>query len=90
MKTVCVSLKELYKVSGEFLELGGRIDFYSEEDSEFYDLRTDDDITDDLLACDGELFYVLDDKQETIALEHVENQKKIYLTRREYEIAVFK
>lgn len=57
MKTVCVSFETLYKENGAFLENGGCIDFYSEEDgTEYYDLRTDDvDKCDSiLLACDGE------------------------------------
>ena len=41
-KTVCVSLKELYLENGAFLTNGGYIDFYSDEDNEYYDLRTDD------------------------------------------------
>lgn len=91
MKKVCVSFETLYKENGAFLENGGCIDFYSEEDREYYDLRTDDvDKCDSiLLACDGEEFYIVDENENTVILENIESNSKIHLTRQEYDIAVF-
>lgn len=92
MKKVCVSFETLYKENGAFLTNGGCIDFYSEENgNEYYDLRTDDvDKCDSkLLACDGEEFYIIDENDKTVVLENIISNSKIYLTRQEYDIAVF-
>ena len=92
MKKVCVSFKELYKENGAFLENGGCIDFYGDDDgNEYYDLRTDDvdRCESELIACDGEEFKVISDEQDVIILEHIDNGRKLYLNRSEYNIAVF-
>lgn len=92
MKKVCVSFKELYKENGAFLENGGCIDFYGDDDgNEYYDLRTDDvDRADsELIACDGEQFVVTSESPKTVILEHVDTGRKLFFTRNEYNIAVF-
>ena len=91
MKKVCVSFKELYFQNGAFLENGGYIDFYSDDDNEYYDLRTDDveKIDSELLACDGEQFNILSKDSTIVILQNVETLKRIYLSPEEYSIAVF-
>lgn len=90
-KQVCVSFKELYLENGAFLENGGYIDFYSDEDNEYYDLRTSDvkNLDSELLACDGEQFNILSMDSTVVILQNVETLKRIYLTSNEYAIAVF-
>ena len=63
MKKVCVSFKELYNEYGKYLEHGGCIDFFSnDEGNEYYDLRTDDVDGSELIACDGEEFFAAQEK----------------------------
>lgn len=90
-KKVCVSFKELYLENGAFLENGEYIDFYSDEDNEYYDLRTDDveKVDSELLSCDGEQFDILSMDSTIVILQNVETLKRIYLTPNEYSIAVF-
>ena len=52
MRTVCISLKELYEEKGAELFYGGHIEHRQEGDTEYYDLRKPVDNL--YLACDGE------------------------------------
>lgn len=92
MRTVCISFKELYKENGAFLDNGGCIDFYGDDEgNEYYDLRTDDvdKVDSELIACDGEQFKISSESPETVILKHIDTGRKLFLTRYEYNIGVF-
>lgn len=87
----CVSLKELFDNGIQYLEYGGYIKFTDDGSGNYYyDLYRDDDIEDGLLLCDGETldFGEWQDNGKYI-VGSSEYGKQIYLTKKEYDIAVF-
>lgn len=91
MKT-SVSLKELFDSGIQYLEYGGYIKFTDDGAGHYYyDLYRDDDIEDGLLLCDGEIldFGEWQDNGKYI-VGNSEYGKQIYLSKKEYDIAVFK
>lgn len=92
MEKVCVSFKELYLENGSNLRYGGYIDFYSDKDNEYYDLRTHDpdDTRSKLIACNGENFCILAKDVERVILRSLENGRTIFLSLDEFNIAVFR
>jgi hypothetical protein len=91
MKTVSLSFKELYKENGAETKYGHHIDFYSCDDEEYYDLKTQ---SLGLVACDGELFDLveIDEKNDKVKLinHDGENDTIILLSIDEYGICNFK
>lgn len=91
MKTVCLSFKELYKENGANTKYGYYIDFYSCDDNEYYDLKTQNFA---LLCCDGERFDVIeiDKKNDKVKLinHDGEDDMIILLSLDEYGICKFK
>lgn len=87
----CISLKELYEENGAELHYGGYIDFYSDEECEYYDLRTTspDSSRSEILCCDGEECMVIFNDDDAILLSSITTGNKFYLTKEEYDIAVF-
>ena len=90
METVSLSFKELYKENGAETKHGHYIDFYSCDDEEYYDLKTQGF---DLVACDGELFDLveIDEKNDKVKLinHDGENDMMILLSLDEYVICKF-
>ena len=87
MNTVCVSLKELYSSNGAMLQNGGCINCKIEIDgSEYYDLGANNG---NLIACDGEEFEIISMMGNSVVLRNIMSDKKLYLTKNEYNIAVF-
>ena len=80
MSKKCVSLRELFDNGIQYLEYGGKIVCTDEGGLCHYDLYRDDDIEDGLLLCDGEVLEFGEWK---------DNGKQIYLSKKEYDIAVF-
>lgn len=91
MKRVCISLKELYKENGAKLHYGGYIDFYSDEEAEYYDLRTaSPDLSgSEIICCDGEECEIISNDGNTILLANADTGNKFYLIKEEYDIAIF-
>lgn len=87
MRTVCISLKELYEEKGAELFYGGHIEHRQEGDTEYYDLRKPVDNL--YLACDGEKCRIIHEDNKMVILETVDTQMRIYLTREEYQITTF-
>ena len=85
MKTVCVSFKGLYEANGMYLKMGGYIDSCPDDSDEWYNLMTEDD---KLLAEDGEKFRINGEYGNYIVLESENEDKRVYLTKEEYDIAV--
>ena len=91
MSKKCVSLKELFDNGIQYLEFGGYIHLEDDGNGEcHYDLYKDDDIEYDLLLCDGESveFGEWQDNGKFI-IGTSEYGKQIYLSKKEYNIAVF-
>lgn len=88
MKRVCVSFRKLYEANGMYLKLGGYIDADKNERGECYNLIGK---YDEILAEDGDAFYVVKEFGNTVVLESVgeENKVQVYLTKEEYQIAAF-
>lgn len=91
MKKVCVSLKELYNENGAQLHYGGYVDFYNDGETEYYDLCTaSPDLNgSEIICCDGEECEVIHEEREALLLYNAESESRFYLTREEYDIAVF-
>ena len=89
-KKVCISLRELFDRGIQYLEYGGRIICTDEGGLCHYDLYKDDDIEYGLLLCDGETveFGEWQDNGKFI-IGTSEYGKQIYLSKTEYDIAVF-
>jgi len=95
-RKVGVSFKALYDAGITNLHYGGYIDYYNEDgEREYYDLRRDEDGS--LLYCDGDIFILKEEKfyfegckdTEMYCLVHAETQLPLYLSKKEYDIAVF-
>ena len=87
MKTVCLSLKELYSSNRGTLQNGGRIDCNVEEaGNEYYDLIANNE---ELIACDGEEFEIVNMMDDSVVLRNIMSDRRLYLTKNEYNIAVF-
>lgn len=89
-KKVCVSLRELFDSGIQYLEYGGKIICMDDGGLCHYDLYKDDDIEYGLLLCDGETveFGEWQDNGKFI-IGTSEYGKQIYLSKTEYDIAVF-
>ena len=92
LEKVCISFKELYLENGSDLYYGGYIDFYSDEDNEYYDLRNadPDDMRSELIACDGEEHCVLSKDEKCVILRNIESRRTVFLSVDEFAIAAFK
>lgn len=92
-KKVCVSLRELFDSGIQYLEYGGRIICTDEGGLCHYDLYRDDDIEYGLLLCDGETVEFGEWKEDSNNDKYIvgssEYGKQIYLSKKEYDIAVF-
>lgn len=89
-KKVCVSLRELFDSGIQYLEYGGQIICTDDSGLCHYDLYRDDDIEDGLLLCDGEVVEFGEWKDnEKYIVGSSEYGKQIYLSKKEYDIAVF-
>lgn len=86
-ETVCVQIKMLYLGLGETLSFT-EIRFSSEEGVEYYDLF---DTMGELVCMDGESCNVLATSSDSVLLQNFngEEQKKFFLSKAEYDIAVF-
>lgn len=90
MNKKCVSLKELFDNGIQYLEYGGKIVCTDEGGLCHYDLYRDDDIEDGLLLCDGEVLEFGEWKDNgKYIVGSSEYRKQIYLSKKEYDIAVF-
>lgn len=86
----CVSLQELFDSGIQYLEYGGKIVYTDDGGVGHYDLYKDDDIEYGLSLCDGEFaeFGEWQDNGKFI-IGTSEYGKQIYLSKKEYDIAVF-
>lgn len=86
----CVSLKELFDSGIQYLEYGGKIVYTNEDCRDHYDLYRDDDIENGMLLSDREWldFGEWQDNGKYIVGTSAYG-KQIYLSKKEYDIAVF-
>ena len=94
MKT-SISLVELFSNGIQYLEFGGYIKLEDDGNGEcYYDLYRDDDIDDGLLLCDGEQLEFGEWRYTESGTKYIvgtsEYGHQIYLTEKEYNIAVFR
>ncbi len=87
MKT-CVNLKELFNNGVQHLHYGGQIVCTDDGGLCHYDLYKDDDLEDGLLLCDGESVRFGNWSGNCI-VGTSEYGKQIYLSKKEYGLAVF-
>ena len=83
---VCVSLKEIYEKIGSDLCYDGTIEHTEDDDEDYYDLWIGG-----VCCMDGEEYNVIhiNEKENIIKLEHQENGVALYLTKEEFDVAVF-
>ena len=88
-----MSLKELWDHGVHYLSYGGKIVRTEDGDNEYFDLRKDDGIDENILFCDGENIDFEKKYNISTGLPYwygvTENGKGIYLSDAEYKIAVF-
>ena len=91
MDKKCVSLRELFDHGIQYLKYGGTIVCTDEGGLCHYDLYEDNDVEYGLLLCDGESVEFGDwQDNEKYIIGTSKCGKRIYLSKKEYDIAVFK
>ena len=88
---VGISFSELFRANGAYLAKGGYIDFYGSDGEYYYDLRTTEpeNANSILLACDGEEFRIISEGAVDVLLESCVSGHRVWLTKAEFDIAVF-
>lgn len=84
---VCISFAELYRNGIINLAYGGHIEYYFDNGCDYYDLIQGDG--DMLIGCDGEEWVITKTTKEYMRMQSEDTGNILYLTPKEYEIAVF-
>ena len=90
MNKKCISLKELFDNGIQYLEYGGKIVCENDGGLCHYDLYKDNDTEYGLLLCDRETVEFGEwQNNEKYIVGTSEYGKQIYLSKKEYDIAVY-